>query len=67
MLVVTTQPSIGFEGEKLAIPIHNVQNISCRGEQPVCITFWLDEQTVRRPVIGTFDEVVASYYTLKNA
>lgn len=67
MLVVTTQPSDGFEGEQLAIPIRNVQNISCRGSGSVWITFWLDGKPARRPIIGTFDEVVASYYTLKNA
>lgn len=56
-----TLPSEQFDGKHMAIPVANIQQLSCNGNSDkVWLIYWAEGHTARRPIQGTWDENCAA-------
>lgn len=60
VFICKTQPSDGFEGENMALPLAQVQKLSQRGIGVTWLIFWEDGRTTKRPLDGSWEENVAA-------
>ncbi len=57
----TTLPSEQFDGQRMAIPVINIQQLSCNGNSDkVWVIYWAEGITAKRPIQGTWEENCAA-------
>lgn len=61
MFRVKTQPADGYDGEDIAMPVSAVQQLSQRAGGVVWLYYWCDGTTTKRPLQGTFEELIKQF------